>query len=98
MLSFFGGLHGRTLAALSCTHTKTWFKMDFTAFDWPVAPFPQIKYPLQKYREYNKEEEAKCLEKVGNNYNLVTCMSQFHENYCNKCIQKCSVVIILFYA
>jgi 4-aminobutyrate aminotransferase/(S)-3-amino-2-methylpropionate transaminase len=64
VLSFFGGLHGRTLAALSCTHTRTRFKMDFTAFDWPVAPFPLIKYPLRKYREYNKEEEAKCLEKT----------------------------------
>jgi len=39
--------------------------MDIPAFDWPVASFPQLKYPLEDNIEYNKQEEAKCLEEVS---------------------------------
>ena len=38
--------------------------MDVAAFDWPVAPFPKLKYPLDIHHEANKKEEIQCLERV----------------------------------
>ena len=32
--------------------------------DWPKAPFPEIKYPLEKYKKENDLEEARCLKEV----------------------------------
>lgn len=64
IMSFSGGFHGRTLAALTCTHSKTVHKLDVPAFDWPTAPFPRLRYPLEDNAEYNKAEEQKCLEEV----------------------------------
>ena len=40
-------------------------KLDVPAFDWPIAPFPQLKYPLEEFVRENEEEERKCLEQVG---------------------------------
>lgn len=37
ILSFRGGFHGRTMAALTCTHSKPVHKLDAPAFDWPTA-------------------------------------------------------------
>jgi len=51
--------------ALSCTHSKAIHKIDFPAFDWPVAPFPQLRYPLEEFVRENREEEQRCLERVG---------------------------------
>jgi len=64
ILSFSGGFHGRTLGALTCTHSKTVHKIDVPAFDWPVAPFPRLRYPLSEYVEENAKEEASCLQQV----------------------------------
>lgn len=64
IMSFSGGFHGRTLGALSCTHSKEIHKIDVPAFDWPTAPFPRLKYPLAENVEYNKAEEKKCLDEV----------------------------------
>nr|XP_002127680.1 4-aminobutyrate aminotransferase, mitochondrial-like [Ciona intestinalis] len=64
MLSFEGGLHGRTLAALSTTHTRPLLKLDMPAFDWPIAPFPKLKYPLEEHESENAKEEARCLAVV----------------------------------
>jgi 4-aminobutyrate aminotransferase/(S)-3-amino-2-methylpropionate transaminase len=66
IMSFSGGFHGRTLAALTCTHSKTVHKIDVPAFDWPTAPFPRLRYPLEDNVEYNKAEEKKCLDEVTN--------------------------------
>jgi 4-aminobutyrate aminotransferase/(S)-3-amino-2-methylpropionate transaminase len=38
--------------------------LDIPAFNWPVAPFPQLKYPLSKYEKENAEEEARCIAEV----------------------------------
>lgn len=35
---------------------------DIPAFDWPVAPFPQLKYPLEKFEQENEAEELECLK------------------------------------
>jgi len=64
IMSFSGGFHGRTLGALTCTHSKTIHKIDVPAFDWPTAPFPRLRYPLEENSEHNKIEEKRCLEEV----------------------------------
>lgn len=51
--------------ALSATHSKALHKVDIPAFEWPVAPFPQLKYPLEDHIEENRAEEAHCLEQVS---------------------------------
>ncbi|XP_050664409.1 4-aminobutyrate aminotransferase, mitochondrial [Leptidea sinapis] len=65
ILSFMGGFHGRTLGALSTTRSKAIHKLDSPAFDWPVAPFPRYKYPLDQHQTENHQEDNKCLEQVA---------------------------------
>jgi len=64
IMSFSGGFHGRTMGALTCTHSKTVHKIDVPAFDWPTAPFPQLKYPLHEHQEANAVEEKSCIDSV----------------------------------
>ncbi|KAA8499327.1 4-aminobutyrate aminotransferase [Porphyridium purpureum] len=64
VLSFEKGFHGRTLGTLSATRSKAVHKVDFPAFKWPVAPFPQFKYPLEAHAAENEFEEARCLAAV----------------------------------
>uniref|UniRef100_H2Y7H1 4-aminobutyrate aminotransferase, mitochondrial n=1 Tax=Ciona savignyi TaxID=51511 RepID=H2Y7H1_CIOSA len=64
ILSFDGAFHGRTLGTLSTTHSKPIHKLDIPAFDWPIAPFPRLKYPLEVHESENAAEEARCLEIV----------------------------------
>ena len=61
ILSFSGAFHGRTLAALSCTHSKPLHKLDVPALDWPTCDFPQLLYPLAEHAAANAAEEARCL-------------------------------------
>ncbi|PSN49842.1 4-aminobutyrate aminotransferase, partial [Blattella germanica] len=56
--------HGRTLGALSTTHSKYIHKIDVPAFDWPIASFPQYQYPLEEHERENKAEDEKCLAEV----------------------------------
>lgn len=37
-------------------------QVDVPAFDWPAAPFPNIKYPLAENEAHNKAEEIRCLK------------------------------------
>uniref|UniRef100_A0A803T6M4 4-aminobutyrate aminotransferase, mitochondrial n=1 Tax=Anolis carolinensis TaxID=28377 RepID=A0A803T6M4_ANOCA len=64
MLSFMGGFHGRTMGCLAATHSKAIHKLDIPSFDWPIAPFPRLKYPLEEFGKENEQEEARCLEEV----------------------------------
>ncbi|XP_030637374.1 4-aminobutyrate aminotransferase, mitochondrial-like [Chanos chanos] len=64
ILSFMGGFHGRTLGCLATTHTKAIQKLDVPSFDWPIAPFPRLRYPLEQYERENAQEESRCLEEV----------------------------------
>ena len=64
ILSFHGAFHGRTLGALSTTHSKEIHKIDVPAFDWPIAHFPEYKYPLECNESENKKEDEKCLAEV----------------------------------
>lgn len=65
ILSFQGGFHGRTFAALTTTRSKPIHKLDCPAFDWPVAPFPRYKYPLHENQRENQQEDKRCLEQVA---------------------------------
>ncbi|KAL9956103.1 hypothetical protein ACROYT_G037530 [Oculina patagonica] len=62
ILAFEKGFHGRTLGALSTTRSKAMARVDIPVFDWPKAPFPYLKYPLEKHEIENKAEEERCLE------------------------------------
>lgn len=58
-LLFFGGP-----GCLATTHSKAIHKIDIPSFDWPIAPFPRLKYPLEEFVKENQQEEARCLEEV----------------------------------
>ncbi|XP_064477476.1 4-aminobutyrate aminotransferase, mitochondrial-like [Ornithodoros turicata] len=64
ILSFDGGFHGRTFGALSTTHSKSIHKLDIPSFDWPIARFPEYKYPLEEFESHNKQEDDKSLAHV----------------------------------
>ncbi|KAM5227216.1 4-aminobutyrate aminotransferase, mitochondrial isoform 4-T4 [Ctenodactylus gundi] len=64
ILSFMGAFHGRTMGCLATTHSKAIHKIDIPSFDWPIAPFPRLKYPLEEFEKDNQQEEARCLEEV----------------------------------
>ncbi|XP_017777077.1 PREDICTED: 4-aminobutyrate aminotransferase, mitochondrial [Nicrophorus vespilloides] len=64
ILSFHGAFHGRTLGVLATTHSKAIHKLDIPSFDWPIAHFPQYKYPLADNVRENAEEDKKCLAEV----------------------------------
>ncbi|KAK3700886.1 hypothetical protein QZH41_012703 [Actinostola sp. cb2023] len=64
-MSFDGALHGRTLGALTLSHSKAIHKVDIPCFDWPVAPFPKLKYPLEEFQKENLAEEERCLDVVS---------------------------------
>lgn len=59
-----GAFHGRTLGSLSTTHSKYIHKIDVPAFDWPIASFPEYKYPLEDNIRENQEEDRRCLAEV----------------------------------
>uniref|UniRef100_A0A8I3ZZY2 4-aminobutyrate aminotransferase, mitochondrial n=1 Tax=Callithrix jacchus TaxID=9483 RepID=A0A8I3ZZY2_CALJA len=64
ILSFMGAFHGRTMGCLATTHSKAIHKIDIPSFDWPIAPFPRLSYPLEEFEKENQQEEARCLEEV----------------------------------
>jgi 4-aminobutyrate aminotransferase/(S)-3-amino-2-methylpropionate transaminase len=64
ILSFQGGFHGRLFGSLSTTCSKPIHKLDIPAFNWPKAPFPKIKYPLDQHEAENTKEEDRCLDEV----------------------------------
>lgn len=63
-MSFESAFHGRTFGALSCTHSKPIHKLDIPSFDWPIAPFPRYKYPLEANTAENQKEDQRCLTRI----------------------------------
>lgn len=61
ILSFKSAFHGRLFGSLSTTRSKAIHKLDIPAFDWPQAPFPALKYPLEEHAAENAAEEQRCL-------------------------------------
>ena len=74
ILSFQHGFHGRLGGTLATTRSKFIHKLGFTSFEWPVAPFPNLKYPLEENETSNAKEESRCLEELDkilrNNRNI----------------------------
>lgn len=66
VLSFKNSFHGRGFGSLSTTRSKAVHKLDIPAFNWPQAPFPAVKYPLEQHAQENAAEEKRCLEAVEN--------------------------------
>ena len=64
ILSFKHAFHGRMFGSLSTTRSKPIHKLDIPAFDWPQAPFPALKYPLDQHAAENEAEEKRCLEET----------------------------------
>lgn len=64
ILSFKKGFHGRLFGSLTTTRSKPIHKVDIPAFDWPAAPFPQLKYPLREHVRENNAEEVRCLQET----------------------------------
>lgn len=64
ILSFNQAFHGRLFGSLTATASKAIHKVDIPAFDWPKAPFPQLKYPLEAHKEHNKQVEQAALDQV----------------------------------
>lgn len=70
---------------LATTHSKIIHKLDIPSFDWPIAPFPRLKYPLEEFVQENAQEEARCLEEViihpvtESCYNLWTRLHHAHQ-------------------
>nr|NVI72110.1 putative 4-aminobutyrate aminotransferase, mitochondrial-like protein [Cucujiformia] len=83
ILSFIGGFHGRTLGSLSTTHSKFIHKVDIPAFDWPIAPFPRYKYPLEDNVSENKDQDKKCLEEV----------EDLFDKFCKKGVPVAGVIV-----
>ena len=64
IMSFNTGFHGRLFGSLSTTRSKPIHKLDIPAFDWPQAPFPALKYPLEEHVQENAAEEERCLQEA----------------------------------
>ncbi|CAI6333866.1 unnamed protein product [Periconia digitata] len=64
ILSFKSAFHGRLFGSLSTTRSKPIHKLDIPAFDWPQAPFPALKYPLEDFAAENAAEEQRCLDET----------------------------------
>ncbi|CEP16195.1 hypothetical protein [Parasitella parasitica] len=64
ILSFSQAFHGRLFGSLTATASKAIHKVDIPAFDWPKAPFPQLKYPLDDHKEHNRKVEQAALDQV----------------------------------
>ena len=64
ILSFTHAFHGRLFGSLSTTRSKPIHKLDIPAFDWPQAPFPELRYPLADHVEANAAEEQRCLDET----------------------------------
>ncbi|KAB8264053.1 aminotransferase class-III-domain-containing protein [Aspergillus pseudonomiae] len=64
IMSFKSAFHGRLFGSLSTTRSKPIHKLDIPAFDWPQAPFPTLKYPLEEHAQENAQEEQRCLQEA----------------------------------
>lgn len=71
VLGFEGGYHGNYLTTLSASSENS--KGIYTGLsnnNWPIAPFPKIKYPYSEHYDYNVREEKRCIEETLNIINL----------------------------
>lgn len=60
----FSHLQNESKDALSVKRSNADHAIGFSHFNWPVAPFPRLKYPLKENEKANLEEEARCLDQT----------------------------------
>ncbi len=65
LVAFRGAFHGRSLGALSATHSKVSHKADVPAFRWPMVTFPASRWPLEKHADENAAAEAAALAELA---------------------------------
>lgn len=63
VLGFEHGSHGQSVATLSCSD-KAVNRHNLPTYNWPIAPWPKLKYPLSAHEEANNAEESRCLEET----------------------------------
>jgi 4-aminobutyrate aminotransferase/(S)-3-amino-2-methylpropionate transaminase len=56
-----GGHHGTSLSTMSASTCEHLGHDNFVRFNWPIAPFPNIKYPYEEHEQDNREEEQRCI-------------------------------------
>jgi len=61
VLGFENGTHGQSVATLSASDPSA-NHLNVPTYDWPVAPLPNLVYPLAKNETENRAEEDRCLE------------------------------------
>jgi len=61
VLGFAKGAHGSSIATLSCSDAAA-NSGKVPTYDWPIAPFPSIKYPFAVNEQANMAEEERCLD------------------------------------
>lgn len=61
---------------MSCTHSKAIHKLDIPSFDWPIAPFPRYKYPLEENERENQKEDERCLARVGSGKRILSAIDR----------------------
>ena len=63
VLGFENGYHGTSVSTLSCSDKRVNLQ-GVPTFDWPVAPFPKIQYPMSQFEHENRAEEDRCLHEI----------------------------------
>lgn len=64
ILCFDNSDHGTTIGTLSASQANPLAKLDVPRFHWPVAPFPQYRYPLDEHHFHNKCQDNSCLAAI----------------------------------
>lgn len=69
VLGFEGGYHGNYLSTLSASGNGNYNASLYSGVsnaNWPIAPFPKLKYPYNENYDYNISEEKRCIEETAN--------------------------------
>ena len=65
VLGFSNSHHGNSTATLSASSPDS-NPHSLPTYGWPIADFPQLKYPLCENEKWNFQEEDRCVEQVKN--------------------------------
>jgi 4-aminobutyrate aminotransferase/(S)-3-amino-2-methylpropionate transaminase len=62
IIGFEGGNHGNLLSVFSNFNNSSY--NNFPSYNWPVAPFPNLKYPYNENEVNNRKEEDRCIDQT----------------------------------
>jgi 4-aminobutyrate aminotransferase/(S)-3-amino-2-methylpropionate transaminase len=63
-IGFQGGSHGKFMTSLSASSYNQQERNGLSTHNWPIAPFPNIKYPYEDFYNENIKEENRCVGEV----------------------------------